>query len=157
MRCAWDGMRETGRSETVSFEQNPAQAPISGTSSSKQRHPTRRPPNPATETGARAPGPWCVIRVASLLASYVSNSVLRPSQTARNHKIALRPPWMRHKYIRLFITAHPSAPCLPVSLSRPDLGRLFCGRTCPRKHPARACIYVGSPVGRGVRISGRGC
>ena len=79
MHCAWDGMRET-----VSFEQNPAQAPISGTSSSKQRHPTRRRPNPATETCARAPGPWCVIRDALSLAP-----------NARDHAFLLRPLAMR--------------------------------------------------------------
>jgi len=33
---------------------------------------------PATETTARAPEPWCVIRDSLSLASYVSNSALRP-------------------------------------------------------------------------------
>ena len=32
--------------------------------------------------GAQAPGPWCVTRDTSLLASYVSNSALRPISLA---------------------------------------------------------------------------
>ena len=50
------------RIATEPFEQNSAQAPISGTTPTDPRRPTCRRPHPATETGARASGPWCVVR-----------------------------------------------------------------------------------------------
>ena len=46
------------------FATNPAQAPISAATPTVPHSPTYRRPNPATETGARAPGPWCRIRDA---------------------------------------------------------------------------------------------
>ena len=55
--------------ETISFEQNPAQAPIWETALRTRADDDVNPVS-ATETGIRAPGPWCVIRDALRLGWY---------------------------------------------------------------------------------------